>query len=1095
MTRLKTALLAGISAAGLMAANAQTKLLGDPAIAGDMIAFTYAGDIYVANTDGSDPRRLTSHAADEGGPVFSPDGQTIAFTANYHGQEDVYTISVDGGQPTRHTWHPGDDVAIDWSPDGSGVVFVSRRETNHGRSAQLYSVSASGGLPEKMMDARVFRGELGMDGEAIAYIPFGPAYNGLYGGSAGWRGYRGGTTPSITVMDLDENEARYIDGEGVNDLEPMWMDGKIYFLSDRSDKVFNLHAYDPESGEIEALTDESTWDIRAADADGGAVIFEAGGELKLFDAESGEVETLSITLNPDLPQLQPGWKSVSDRITAASISKSGKRVAITARGEVFSVPVEDGSVRNISDTSGIREYDARFSPDGLQLAHIVETGEGQKLVIEDQSGLGDTKEMDIGSDFYTLRTWTGDGTRIIFEDNKLNVFAMDAESGERTDILTNVRRQWGPGETGISVSPDGRWLAVTKEEVNFNRNLYLFDFEEDELTRITDYMADVSEPAFSRDGKHLFFAASTNSGPSQVGLDMSSQEQVYRAGLYVITLEDGGTSPLAPRTGDEEPSEDNGNDNGDENGENGDADQGITISLDGISDRIEALPVETAAYGDLATGSDGALYYVKQVQPGVENPPPGETLQTEAELIRFDLEKREAKTVTRDVTGLHVSADGNMALVSQSNGRLATAKVGESMDIKPLDLSGLKLYVEPRAEWAQIFNDVWRMQPNFFYDPNLQGLDWEGVRERYEPLLQHVGRREDLNRLLVEMIGEMQAGHNRTGGGDIFRGDSENTGLLGADLITERGRTRIARIYDGENWNPFIDAPLSKPGLDVEAGDYILAVNGRDIGEADNIFAFLARTSGQQTVLTIADSPTGRNARDITIVPTGNEGAMRLWSWVEANRKAVSAATDGRVGYVYLPNTAGAGYTLFNRMFFAQTDKDAMIIDERSNGGGQAANYITDVLGRTYLSGWKDFAGATFRTPGGAMFGPKIMLIDQDAGSGGDFLPYSFREMELGTLMGTRTWGGLIGISTNPGLVDGGFLTVPYFRFFDTDYEWSVENEGVEPDIEVQLDPVLANDGRDSQLEAAVREITRQLRENPSDVPEEAPPYPTELGE
>ena len=1069
MNRLKTGLLAGISALAFAAtATAQTKLLGDPAISGDTIAFTYAGDIYVSARDGSDPRRLTSHPADETGPVFSPDGKSIAFTASYHGQTDVYTISVEGGQPTRHTWHPGGDTVLDWLPDGSGVVFVSRRETNHGRSGQLFSVSADGGLPEKMMDARIFRGELGMDGEAIAYIPFGPAYNGLYGGSSGWRGYRGGTTPSITVLDLEENEARYIEGEGVNDLEPMWMDNKIYFLSDREEKVFNLHVYDPETGEIERLTSEDTWDIRAADADDGAVIYEAGGELKIFDAATGEVETLSISLNPDLPQLRPSWKSVTGQITAADISKSGKRVAITARGEVFSVPVDDGSVRNISGTSGVREYDAIFSPDGTQLAYVVETGEGQKLVIEDQSGRGDTTEMDIGPDFYSLRTWTGDGSRIVFEDNKLNVFAMDVESGERTEILTNVRRQWGVGNTGMSVSPDGRWLAVTKEEANFNRNLYLFDFEDGELTRITDYMADVGDPAFSRDGKHLFFSASTNSGPSQAGLDMSSQEQVYRAGLYVITLEEDGTSPFAPKTGDEEVPEEKGDDAGEDASEDDSKeeaeDEGVTISLDGIGDRIEALPVEEASYGDLYTGSDGALYYVKYVQPGVENPPPGQSLQSEAELIRFDLEERKAKTVTSDVTGLQISADGNMALVFQSGFRFGTAKVGASMDIKPLNLSGLQLYVEPREEWAQIFNDVWRMQPNFFYDPNMQGLDWDAVRERYEPLLEHVGRREDLNRLLVEMIGEMQVGHNRTGGGDVYRGDGENTGLLGADLTVERGRTRIARIYDGENWNPFIDAPLHKPGLDVDAGDYILAVNGREIGRDDNIFTFLAGTSGQQTVLTIADSPSGRNSRDITVVPTGNEGLMRLWSWVEGNRKLVDAVTGGRVGYVYLPNTAGAGYTLFNRMFFAQTDKDAMIIDERSNGGGQAANYITDVLGRTYLSGWKDFAGATFRTPGGAMFGPKLMLIDQDAGSGGDFLPYSFREMELGTLVGTRTWGGLIGISTNPGLVDGGFLTVPYFRFFDADDEWSVENEGVAPDIEVKLDPVLTHEGRDSQL-------------------------------
>ncbi len=1094
------AIIAGIAATfTICAAEAETKLLGHPALSDDKLAFTYAGDIYVANRDGSDPFRLTSNAGDESSPIFSPDGQTIAFTADYHDQTDVYTISVSGGQPERLTWHPGNDEAIGWLPDGSAVAFISRRETNHGRSAQLYSVSTDGGLPEKMMQARIFHGELSPDGAEIAYIPYRPAYNALYGGTSGWRGYRGGSSPSITLLNMDDNTARYIPGDRVNDIEPMWLDGKIYFLSDRDNKILNLHMFDPATGAIAKVSNETVWDIRSADAHDGIIVYEAGGELKQLVVSTGAVETLSITLNPDLPQLQPALKNVTGQITAASISKTGQRVAITARGEVFSAPVKHGSIRNVSDSSGVREYDATFSSDGQRLAYVVETGEIQKLVIEDQSGRGDTTEFVLGPDFYTLRTWTGDDARIIFEDNKLNLISLDVENGRKSTLLTNYRRQWGPGDTGFSSSPDGRWLALTREEPNFKRNLYLYDFEERELTRITDYMADVSSPAFSKDGKHLFFAASTNSGPSQVGLDMTTQEQPYRAGLYVITLESDGESPLAPRTGDEEAKdedEENGNGNGDENGD----EDTVTIALSGIEDRLEALPVEQASYSDLATGADGALYYIKFVQPGSEIPTPGEQLQADAELFRFDLEDREAKSVGSNVTGFAISGDGKTALIRQASGKIATAPVGDSLKSKPLeatplDLSNLRLRVDPREEWVQIFQDAWRMQPNFFYDPNMHGLNWQSVYERYRPLVDHAGRREDLNRILAEMIAELQVGHNRVGGGDVYSGTSESTGLLGADLTRVNGRTQITRIYDGENWNPYIKGPLARPGIDVSEGDYILAVNGRELGEDDNIFAFLAGTVGQQTVLEVSSNANGRDSREVLVEPVGNEFVMRLWAWVEGNRKAVDAATDGRVGYVYLPNTAGAGYTFFNRMFFAQTDRDAMIIDERSNGGGQAANYITDVLSRTYLSGWKDFAGATFRTPGGAMFGPKIMLIDQDAGSGGDFLPYSFREMEIGTLMGTRTWGGLIGISANPGLVDGGFLTVPYFRFFDTDDQWTVENQGVAPDIEVTLDPVLTNLGRDSQLEAAIAEAERQRVSNPSPVPDTAPAYPTQLGD
>jgi tricorn protease len=433
--------------------------------------------------------------------------------------------------------------------------------------------------------------------------------------------------------------------------------------------------------------------------------------------------------------------------------------------------------------------------------------------------------------------------------------------------------------------------------------------------------------------------------------------------------------------------------------------------------------------------------------------------------------------------------------VRKADGSLATGKFGDKFELKPVNVGDLQLWIDPQAEWGQIFDDVWRMQLEYFYDPNLHGIDWQGIYDQYRPLLAHVGRREDLNRLLAEMIAELQVGHNRVGGGDIARPSGPGIGLLGADLTVRNGRHQITKIYTGENWNPTVQGPLAVPGLDVSEGDYIIAINGRDLGAGSNIFEHLAGTVDKQVTLTVSDRANGRNSRDIVVEPVGNEFFMRLWSWVEGNRKAVEAATDGRVGYVYLPNTAGAGYTFFNRMFFSQTDKDAMIIDERSNGGGQAANYITDVLSRTYLSGWKDRDGLTFNTPGGAMFGPKLMLIDQDAGSGGDFLPYSFRQMGIGTLMGTRTWGGLIGISANPGLVDGGFLVVPYFRFYDANYDWSVENEGVAPDIEVALDPLATNDGRDSQLEAAIAEILRQLETNPSPVPTEAPAYPTELGE
>ncbi|MFN3212623.1 MAG: PDZ domain-containing protein [Henriciella sp.] len=1084
-----TAILAATAALGTYSASAQTKLLSDPAIYGDKIAFVYAGDIYTANRDGSAPYRLTTHVADETGPIFSPDGTRIAFTANYQGNTDVYSIAVNGGQPTRHTFHPGNDIAVDWSQDGSEIAFVSPRQRLHGRSAQLFHVSTDGGLPELQMQARIFRGTYNSNGSQFAAIPFGPGYNALYGGSAGWKGYRGGSTPSIQIMDTRRDRVTYIPGDRVNDLEPVWVGESVYFLSDRDAEIFNIHRFDPATGGITKVTNEAVWDIRSMDAFGSNIVFETGGVLKILNTETNVVSDVSVSVAPDLPQLQAKWTNVAGQITAADLSKSAKRVLVTARGEVFSVPTKDGSIRNISDSSGVRAYDATWSPDSQKLAYIIEKDRKQHLVIEAQDGLSEPTTFELGSHFYSLLDWGGEGQHIIYRDNHLRLFSLNADSGERTQISEDTMRQWGFGGTEVSTSPNGEWLAYTREEANFNRNIYLYNFASKQSVALTDGMADAGAPAFSADGKLLFFTASTNAGPTHVGLDMSTQERPYRAGIYVSILTADGTSPLAPKSG-EEPAQDEGEDDEEET-----ETETLVYDLEGAKNRIQGLPVEQAQYSDLAVGDSGNLYYVKAVQPGTEITPPGQRLQASSELISFDFEDRSAASIGSDVTGLSLSSDRKQALIQKSNGSLAFGALGEKFEPEPLDTSNLQLWIDPRKEWRQIFDDVWRMQEEFFYDPSLHGIDWQAIYDRYAPLLDHVGRREDLNRLMTEMIAELQVGHNRVGGGDIIRPSGPEIGLLGADFAVRNGRHQISKIYTGEHWNPYLQGPLAMPGLGVSEGDYIIAINGKNLSATDNIFEHLGGTVGKQIVLTISSRANGRNAKDVVVEPIGTEFAIRLRAWVEANRKQVDEATDGRVGYVYLPNTAGAGYTFFNRMFFSQTDKDAMIIDERSNGGGQAANYITDVLSRTYLSGWKDRDGLVFNTPAGAMFGPKLMLIDQDAGSGGDFLPYSFREMGIGTLMGTRTWGGLIGISANPGLVDGGFLVVPYFRFFDRDYEWSVENEGVAPDIEVALDPTLTNQDRDSQLEAAIAEILRQLETNPSTVPTEAPPYPTELGE
>jgi tricorn protease len=1087
--------LAGILLAFLVipvSAN-QTLLLRQPALSEDRLAFVYAGDIWIADRDGSRPRRLTSSPADESLPIFSPDGKSIAFAGTYEGNSDIYVIPAEGGQPRRLTWHPDDDIPLDWTPDGSAVAFVSRRETDHGRSGQLYHASLDGRFPQKQMEARIYRGSYSEEGD-LAYIAFGSGYNGLFGGSSGWKGYRGGTTPAVQIMDAAKTEVTTIPGAGTTNFNPLWLNGMVYFLSDREDKIFNLFSYDPASGQLNQVTSEPTWDIRAASGQGSSIVYESGGRLKRLDLDSGATTEIVIEIAPDLPQLRTQWKSAAGTIQAAEISTSGKRAVITARGEVFTVPVKDGSTRNLSSTGTRREYSAKWSPDGQQIAWISETEDGQEVVLKDQTGKGETRRFPLGPHFYQLEEWTsGESPRLVYTDNHLGLHSLDLDSGRTKRIAVGARRDI----IEVSASPDGRWLAFTQEQPNYHRELLLHNFESGKNVTISDGTADVASPAFSPDGKYLFFAASTNSGPLQVGLNMTSQERPFRAALYAVVLSAEEKSPLLPRTGDEEM-------NGDENGADNDEkeedkkDKAVPptrIDLDGLSQRIVALPLAERNYGNLEVGEDGSLFYIHFVQDGATNPPPGEQAELDNRLLRFEFEEKEEISLLSGVSQFAISSDGSHMIIRKADGTLATAEVGDEMEPEDLDLGGLKVRVDPREEWVQMFDEAWRMEQEYFYADNMHGLDWQAVYDQYRPLVDHVGRREDLNTLLVEMIAELQVGHNRVGGGDVHEAKKIDTGLLGANLAIEDGRFRITRVYTGESWNPFVKAPLAEPGNEAHDGDFILAVNGQELTAEDNIFSALQGTVGQQLTLTVSSDSGGRNKRDILIEPVDSERQLRLWAWIESNRRQVDQATGGRVGYIYLPNTAGAGYTFFNRMFFAQVDKEALIIDERSNSGGQAANYIIEVLSRKHLSGWADRDGLIFDTPAGAVHGPKLMLIDQDAGSGGDYLPHTFRYAGIGKLMGTRTWGGLIGISANPSLMDGGSIVVPFFRFFDPQGNWSVENEGVAPDMEVPLDPIATNRGSDSQLEAAIQEITVQLEAYENKVLKTAPPLPTELGQ
>ncbi len=1103
------------------AANAtDTLLLRQPTVSRDHLAFVYAGDIWLADRDGQHPMRLTTHPASEFAPKFSPDGKWLAFSASYDNNTDVYVIPVEGGEARRLTWHPGQDVVVGWSADGKRVLFSSNREIANSRSNQLYEVPLEGGYEKKVMEAIAFEGNWSGDGKLLAYRPFRQAYS----GTSGWRQHRGGTTPPVWIMDVAHNKLEKIPHENASDSNPVWVSDEVFFISDRKDGAANLFAYDRQNKTVRQVTTETVWDVRNLGAYGTTVVYEVGGALKELDTVSGKTQNIHVDLESQTAQAiqaRPQWKDASSNITSASLSPSGKRVVVSARGDVFTVPVKDGSVRNLTETSGIREKDGIWSADGKQIAYISDAGRQHSLVVRDQTGLDKAKTYALGKQgYFNLLDWSPDAKTIVLQDNHLQLYAISLVTGNISKIDVSARRS----KFAVSFSSDSRWLAYTVVGANQFSQIKLHDFQTGKNVNLTDGMSHADNPVFAA-ADYLYFTASTNSGPTHVGLDMSTQERPLRNGIYVAVLAADGKSPLLPKSGDENDKKDDAKKDGDkkdgdkkedakddtkessrDNKESKDKAKDdnpgkpakptkpVKIDLDGLQQRIVALPVAERNYDTLAVASDGSLFYLEHRQPGVSNEPPSAKNDDDAELFRFSFDDKKAKSLRQNIASFSLSGDGKKILIQSGKVKLEIGDAGEKLETKPIDLSQLRMKVNPREEWEQIFNEAWWMEKEFFYDANLHGLDWDSIYKRYQPLLKHVQRREDLNDLLVEMIGELQVGHNRIGGGDVQEEKPVAVGLLGADFSIDQGHYRVKNILPGDRWNPFLKAPLAIPGLQIKPGDYLLAINGKPLDASKNIYSLLENTVGKQVTLTLTSDLASKQTHQIIVQPIGNESALRQWQWIEKNREYVQKKTNGKVAYVYLPDTGETGYRYFNRMFYAQADKPALIVDERRNSGGQAANYITDILSRKYLASWKDRDGLLFDTPGAAIYGPKAMLIDQDAGSGGDFLPYAFKRLGLGPLIGKRTWGGLIGISTNPDLIDGGNLLVPFFRFFTPDGEWRVENEGVAPDIDVELDPTEVNRGHDTQLDAAIQNVMQKMQTYQPIQRQQPPAMPTQLG-
>lgn len=1053
-------------------------LLQTPAVSATRIAFAYAGEIWTVPRTGGAASLLVGGEGTAMAPVFSPDGAWVAYTDTANGNPDVFVVPTAGGTPRRLTWHPAADEAVGWSPDGASVLMRSNRNASND-SSMLYLLPLSGGLPQALPLSMAEEGSLSPDGKHIAYNP-------VFQWEPDWRDYKGGQTPRIWIARLSDSSVTKVPRSNSSDSNPMWVGSHVYFLSDRAGPA-TLFDYDTASGKLAQLVANDGYPIDAASAGAGAIVYTQMGELHLVDLASGKNSVVPVTIDGPLPQTVPYFKKVAKEIEHWGISATGARAVFEAHGDIFTVPADKGDVRDITRTENAAERDPAWSPDGKSVAYFSDASGEYALTIRDQDGLKAPRKIDLGqppSFFYSPR-WSPDGKRIAYSDKRLNLWVVDLADAKPVKVDTDLF-DTPLHEFDQAWSPDSRWIVYTKQLANHLHAVFVYSLDTRKATQITDGMSDTLYPVFDANGKYLYFTASTDNGLSPGWLDMTSQAHPVTRGVYVAVLRKNLPSPLAPESDEDKgvtaPAADKSDDGNskkekaeDKSGSGADS---VAIDFDGLLQRTLALPIPPANFAGMSAGKTGELYLLEAPQVAGED--------DAATLKRFDLKKRKVESLADGVTAFALSADGSKMLLrtGKENWAIAAADKPAKPGEGKIDVAAMEVHVQPRAEWTQMYNEVWRIERDFFYDPHFHGLDITAAEKHFRPYLAGVGSRGDLNFLFRKMLAYISVGHMFARGGSMPDLPKIAVGLLGADYDVANGRYRFAKVYDGENWNPHLQAPLTQPGVNVRAGEYLIAVNGRDVHAGDNLYGFFQQTVGKQTVLRVAANADGSGSREVTVVPVASEKGLRHLAWVEHNRREVDRLSGGKLAYVHLPDTAGGGFTNFNRYFFAQTDKQGALIDERYNHGGQLADYIVDYLSRPPMTRVMTREGQTYTEPTQAIYGPKALLINQFSGSGGDALPWYFKRKGLGPLIGERTWGGLIGIGMYPVLLDGGTVTAPRWALFGLHGQWEVENHGIAPDIEVWQDPAITRQGRDPQLERGVAELMQALKEHP------APVYP-----
>ncbi len=1068
-------------------APSQTKLLRFPDIHGDRIAFVYAGDLWTAPDQGGRAVRLTAHPGLELFPKFSPDGKWIAFTGQYDGDEQVYVVPADGGEPRQLTFYPArgplaprwgyDHHVYGWTPDGTSVLFRSTRSFWGAKDGKLYTVPMKGGLPQPLEMPVSGGGELSADGQQVAYSP-------LFRDFRAWKRYQGGWAQDLFIFHRESGTATQITDHIRTDRDPMWIDGDVLFSSDR-DGTLNLYRYDVKTKRSRQLTKEKTWDVRWPSSDSKRrIVYELNGELSVFDTKTGRSRQVRIEVPSDGVASRPRRVSAATNIESFSLSPKGRRAVFSARGDIFTVPAEKGSARNLTRSSGSHERLPSWSPDGSKIAFVSDmTGEEQVHVVDQLGGEIEQLTEGVRGRLYKL-LWSPDSKRLAFSDKEGKAYVLDVDSKDVTEIADEPRGRI----TDYRWSPSGGFLAFTVSVAARVNSIFIWDAGEETLHQVGGAMFDEFTPAWGTKGDYLYFLSDREFSPLISGTEWNFATN-RQTGVFALALRDDVPHPFPPESDEAEVMKTESADSDDDDSDDADADDEskkkgpIRIDFDGLAARVTRVPVPADNYSRLQA-IDGSLLFVRGAPSYY-----GRDSEIDSEIKIFDLEKRELKTVTK-AGGFELSADGKKLIIRQGRSfRLHDAKP-DAKSPKTVSTAQLEVDLVPSQEWDAIFDEVWRRYRDFFYVKNMHGYDWAAIRDQYRPWLAHVKHRSDLNYVIGEMIAELNVGHAYISGGDYVAPDRPRVALMGAELELDSasGRYRIARILPGHNEEEEYRAPLTEVGVDAREGDYLLEIDGDEVSAGDNPYRLLRHKASRPVELLLSDSPEREGARKVAYRPIRDESKLRYLAWVEANRDKVDNASGGKVGYLHVPDMSSSGISEFIKWYYPQLRKEGLIVDVRGNGGGNVSQMIIERLSRKLLGTRYSRTSEDFRTyPNEVFLGHLVCLVSENSASDGDIFAARFKQAGLGPLIGKRSWGGVIGITSHGPLIDGGDVRVPEFATNAVDGSWIIEGHGVDPDIVVENDAQSVLASRDPQLERGIEEVLRRIREEPRPRPNRPP--------